>query len=130
LAASALAGLAAWVAFRPRPETNGSRADMVRVGSDAALLAAATMLALSPHYSWYYAWLALPCCLCPWRSVIYLSAAGLLLDINPLNEHFLWPCLLFVPAIALGLRDLHLAAHAPAARPATLTATGAIGRSC
>ena len=128
VAACALAGLAAWVALRPRPETIGSRADMVRVGGDAALLAAATMVALSPHYSWYYAWLALPCCLCPWRSVIYLSAAGLLLDVNPLNEHFLWPCLLFVPAIALGLRDLHFAAHARAV-PATVTASGAIGRS-
>lgn len=129
LAACLLAALAAWVAFRPRPETTGSRADMVRVGGDAALLAAATLLALSPHYSWYYAWLALPCCLCPWRSVIYLSAAGLLLDVNPLNEHFLWPCLLLVPAVALGLRDLHLAARAPAAMPATVTATGSVGRS-
>ena len=129
LAACALAGLAAWVAFRPRPEANGSRADMVRVGGDAALLAAATMLALSPHYSWYYAWLALPCCLCPWRSVIYLSAAGLLLDINPLNEHFLWPCLLFVPAIALGLRDLRAARPARTTAPASLSPTDAIGRS-
>jgi len=125
LAACALAGLAAWVVFRPRPEADGSRADMVRVGGDAALLAAATMVALSPHYSWYYAWLAVPCCLCPWRSVIYLSAAGLLLDINPLNEHFLWPCLLFVPVIALAVRDLHGAARAGAVVPATV----AIGRS-
>jgi len=129
VAACALTGLAVWVALRPRPETTGSRADMVRVGGDAALLAAATMLALSPHYSWYYAWLALPCCLCPWWSVIYLSAAGLLLDVNPLNEHFLWPCLLFVPAIALGLRDVHFAAHARAATPATILATGTTGRS-
>jgi alpha-1,6-mannosyltransferase len=129
VAVCALAGLAAWVALRPRPETTGSRADMARVGGDAALLAAATMVALSPHYSWYYAWLALPCCLCPWRSVIYLSAAGLLLDINPLNEHFLWPCLLFVPAIALGLRDLRGAARAHAAMPATIMATGTTGRS-
>lgn len=129
LAACALAGLAAWVAFRPRPEPDGSRADVVRVGGDTALLAAATMLALSPHYSWYYAWLALPCCLCPWRSVIYLSAAGLLLDINPLNEHFLWPCLLFVPAIVLGLRDLHPAGAARTAAPAPLRSPDAIGRS-
>jgi alpha-1,6-mannosyltransferase len=129
LAVCALAGLAIWIAFRPRPEADGSRADMVRVGGDAALLAAATMLALSPHYSWYYAWLALPCCLCPRSSLIYLSAAGLLLDINPLNEHFLWPCLLFVPTIALGLRDLGRFHPARAAAPVSLGSRDAIGRS-
>ncbi len=129
LAACALVSLAAWIAFRPRPEPNGSRADMLRVGGDAALLAAATMLALSPHYSWYYAWLALPCCLCPWRSVIYLSAAALLLDINPLNEHFLWPCLLFVPAIALGFRDFRPGGSARTTAPVSLRSPDAVGRS-
>ena len=35
---------------------------------DAAILAAAAMLALTPHYPWYFAWLALPACLCPARA--------------------------------------------------------------
>ena len=95
---------AVWVAFRSQP-IGDPRDDAVRMAGNAAGLAAIVMVVLSPHYSWYYAWLALPCCICPLRSVIYLSAAGLLLYVNPLNEHFLWPCLLFVPAIVLAVRD-------------------------
>jgi len=103
-AALVLGGLALWVAFRPRPRLDPG-GDMVRVCRDAAILAAATMAALSPPYSWYFAWLALPCCLAPLRSVIYLSAAGLLLDLNPWDERFVWPALLYGPAIALAVLD-------------------------
>jgi alpha-1,6-mannosyltransferase len=63
------------------------------------------MVALNPHYSWYFDWLALPCCLAPLRSVIYLSAAGLLLDLNPWDERFFWAALLYVPAITLAVLD-------------------------
>ncbi|HEX5325474.1 MAG TPA: glycosyltransferase 87 family protein [Acetobacteraceae bacterium] len=103
-AGAGLLALGVWVALRPRAPADPGR-DIVRVAGDAAMLAAATTVVLSPHYAWYYAWLALPCCICPLRSVIYLSAAGLLLYVNPLNEHVLWPSLLFVPALVLAVPD-------------------------
>ena len=122
-AALALGGLALWVAVRPRPRLDAGD-DMVRVCRDAAILAAATMAALSPHYSWYFAWLALPCCLAPLRSVIYLSAAGLLLDLNPWDERFFWAALLYGPAVALAVLDWRRL------RPGRAAALGvALGRS-
>ncbi len=84
--------------------------DAVRVAGNVAMLGACTMVAISPHYPWYFAWLALPSCLSPYRSVIFLSAAALLLYRNPLDERFLWPSLLYVPAIILALLDLRLRA--------------------
>lgn len=95
IAAAALFGLALVVAGRDR------RADPIGIARRTALLATATVFAISPHYAWYYPWLALPCCICPIPGVIYLSAAALLLYVNPLDEHFLWPCLLFLPALSL-----------------------------
>ncbi len=101
LAASAcvLGGLAVWIVAH-------SRDNIVSIAGNTAVLAAATMLVLSPHYAWYFVWLALPCCIRPIPSVIYLSAAGLLLYVNPLNEHFLWPSLLFIPAACLALLEM------------------------
>jgi hypothetical protein len=104
-AAAGLLALAAYLALRPRLSA-GPANDIARVSRDAAILGATTVIALSPHYAWYYPWLALLCCIYPLRSVIYLSVAGLLLYVNPLNEHFLWPCLVYIPAIALAVRDL------------------------
>ncbi len=104
LAAVALGTLAFLVAFRiPRPADPG--ADIVRVCASAAMLAGAAVAALSPHYPWYFAWLALPCCLAPLRSIIYLSVAALLLYLDPFNERFLWASLLYVPAIVLAVLD-------------------------
>ena len=97
-----LGALALWVVLR----TGNGDADIVRVAEGAAILAGATMVVLSPHYPWYFAWLALPCCLAPVRSVIYLSVAGLLLYLDPLDERFLWASLLYVPAIALAALDV------------------------
>eukprot|EP01037_Dinobryon_pediforme_P001950 gene1950-1983_t len=59
LAATALllAALGGWIAFRPRPSA-GSPADIQRYCADAAFLAVVLMTALSPHYAWYFAWLA------------------------------------------------------------------------
>ncbi|MDQ2804662.1 MAG: DUF2029 domain-containing protein [Pseudomonadota bacterium] len=118
-----LLGLALYVAFRSRP-TVDRREEVVRVCRDAAILAAVTMVVLSPHYPWYFAWLALPCCLCPLRSVIYLSVAGLLFYLNPLDERFFWPALVYVPAIALAVTDLRRRTFAPVA-----VLAGAVGRS-
>ena len=62
--------------------------------------------AANPHYAWYYAWLALPAVVAPIPAVIWLSAAPVLFYVDPFNERFFWPGLVFVPAIALGVRGL------------------------
>jgi len=97
-----LAALAVWIAFRPRPPA-GSEADIRRVCGDAALLAAAVICAISPHYPWYFVWLALPCCVRPRWSIIWLAVSPVLLYINPWEERFFWPCLVYLPAAMLAV---------------------------
>ncbi len=107
LAAMALLALAARLGLARRPADPAR--DAVRMGRDAAILAAATIAAISPHYPWYFVWLAVPCCLYPLRSVVWLSVAPLLLYLDPLHERFVWPALIYVPAIGLALLDLRAA---------------------
>ena len=97
--AVALGGLAVWVMFQRNP-------DHVTMAGNVALLAAGTVAAMSPHYPWYYAWLALPCCLRVRPSVLWLSAAPLLLYSDPFHDEILLPTAVFVPAILLAARDL------------------------
>ena len=82
------------------------RADIVRTAGNTAILAAAATCAISAHYPWYFVWLAVPSCVAPYRSVIFLSAGALLLYLNPLDERFWWPTLLYAPAIVLAALDL------------------------
>lgn len=99
VAAIALFSLAAWTAFRPRPDDGDPR----WLCGDAALLAAAVTVAISPHYPWYFVWLALPCVLCARWSTIWLSVAPVLLYLDPWHERFLWPSLVYLPTAALAL---------------------------
>jgi alpha-1,6-mannosyltransferase len=115
VAGAALLALAAWVAFRPRPPA-GSPADAIRVCGDAALLVAALTFVISPHYPWYYVWLALPAVVAPYWSVIWLSAAPALLYLSYLDYldyAFTRPALFFVPALLLLLADLRRGGRAP-----------------
>jgi len=118
-AAIALAALGAWIAFRRHP-ASGSAEDVVAVCSGAAILMACLTAAIAPHYAWYFAWLALPSVIRPFRAVLWLSATPVLLDIDPLNERFIWASLVYLPAIGLALADLRRAHLPPAAvvRPA------------
>ena len=113
LAATAvlLVGLGAWIAFRPRPQA-GSPADITRICADAALLGIVVMTALSPHYAWYFAWLAVPATIAPSRSAIWMSAAAMVLYYSPLPDRFLWPSILYVPAIILMWIDARSARNA------------------
>jgi hypothetical protein len=97
--------------------------DVVRTCGNTAILAAAATCAISAHYPWYFAWLAVPSCIVPYRSVVFLSAAALLLYLNPLDERFWWPALLYLPAIGLAVFDVKR--H----RRQRVFAIGAIGRS-
>ncbi len=108
-----LAALGSWIAFRPRPML-GQAADILRIGRDTGLLAATLMLTLSPHYAWYYGWLAALAVLAPSRALIWLSSAALLLYQNPFSDHFLWQALLYAPALVLAWRDLRTAPATPA----------------
>jgi alpha-1,6-mannosyltransferase len=99
-----LMALAAWVAFRARPREPA--ADVMRVCGDAALLAAAITVVISPHYPWYFVWVALPCCVAARWSIIWLGVAPVLLYLDPWHERFFWPCLVYLPAAGLAVHDL------------------------
>ncbi len=99
-----LLGLGARIALRD-PLPADPAADTVRVAGRAALLGCALMLAITPHYPWYYPWLALPACLAPSDAAIWLGVAPLVLTLDPLHERFVWPALVYVPALFLVVRD-------------------------
>ncbi len=99
-----LGGLGAWIALRDRPRADPA-AEAVRVCGWAAVLATLAMVAVSPHYPWYYPWLAVPACIAPWRCAVWLSVAPLLLHLDPLHERFLWPSLVFLPALILAVGE-------------------------
>ncbi len=74
---------------------------------DTALLAAAAMVATSPHYHWYFAWLALPAVVAPSRALLWLATVPILLFDEPIpGDRFFWPSLIYVPAIVLLLADI------------------------
>ena len=104
-AALALAALGARIAFRP-PGDSGP----VQRAADLALLAFCAMILFSPHYPWYFAWLAWPACLVPWSSLLFLAAAPLLLYADPWHDQILIEACVFVPALALAARDVWRAA--------------------
>jgi alpha-1,6-mannosyltransferase len=69
---------------------------------DTALLAAAAMVATSPHYHWYFAWLALPAVAAPSRALLWLATTPLVLIDEPIPvDRFFGPSLVYVPAILL-----------------------------
>ena len=100
-----LAGLAVYVASR-------------RAGRDgdvfgAALLAAAFIVLLSPHYPWYFAWLVVFACLVPSAALLWLTLASFLLYLVPVGSQlvrdhyrFLVESALYVPTLALAALDL------------------------
>jgi hypothetical protein len=98
---------------------------MLRPAADparaCAYLMVAAMVAVSPHYPWYYPWLAVPAVLAPVRASIWLGAAAILLYLSPLHERFIWPSLVFVPALILAAMDLR---RVPAPVPNLALATG------
>ena len=78
---------------------------IVAVARDAGRLAGATMIAVSPHYPWYFPFLGVLATLATSRALTWLSVAPLLLYLDPLNEFFFWPSLIYVPALIGAVRD-------------------------
>lgn len=115
VALTALALIAIWIVTRPRPGAGSSAdvvpADVINMCGHAAILAACATAIVSPHYAWYFAWLALPAVVRPYGSVIWLSAAPVLLYLDPFNEPFYWRSTVWLPAAILALRDLRRASR-------------------
>lgn len=98
-----LAVLAARCVFTTSlPAEPGARA--VLQARQAAILGAVLLVALSPHYPWYFGWLAPLACLASLASVTWLLAAAPLLALGPI-EHLLIPVAVYVPAAALAVVD-------------------------
>ena len=62
--------------------------------------------AISPHYPWYFAWLAVPCVLAPTPAVLWLSVSPILLYLDTFGDRFVWPSVVFGPAICFALAGL------------------------
>lgn len=94
--------LAVWILWQSTPAN-----DARTLCRDTGLLSAAAMAATSPHYHWYFAWLALPAVVAPSRALLWLATAPLLLIEDPIpGDRFFWPSLVYVPTILLLLADL------------------------
>ena len=71
----------------------------------AVILGAAVLVAVSPHYPWYFGWLAPLACLAPLSSVLWMLAAAPLLAHGSL-EYLAVPGAVYGPAAVLAVFDL------------------------
>lgn len=104
IVAGALAALALRIMTRDRP-VPGSREEIISVCADASVMAVCLVLALTPHYAWYYGWLAVAATIRPTRIAIWLGCAPVLLYVAPAGDFLLWPSAIFVPALLLAWND-------------------------
>jgi alpha-1,6-mannosyltransferase len=95
-----LAAFAAWFAFVQRPDDPGA------ICSAAGTMMALLIFAISPHYPWYFAWLAVPCVLVTTPAVLWMATAPILLYLDTFGDRFVWPSVVFAPAIALAINSL------------------------
>ncbi len=99
-----LLGLAARFMLGPALPADPAARVMV-IGRAGAVLSAATTVAISPHYPWYLAWLPLFACFAPYLSVIYLSASGVMLYLDPYHREPTYPWLIYGPCLPLAILD-------------------------
>jgi hypothetical protein len=93
-----LVAFGVWVARRPLQAGEHNTVVLCR---DMAVLAALAIVVISPHYPWYFAWLALPSVIAPLWSVIWLSVAPMILYLHPGADYALWGSFEYLPAFAL-----------------------------
>jgi len=104
---AALAALAARFVFAtPLPADAGAR--VILQARQAAVLGAVLLVAISPHYPWYFAWLAPLACLAPFAGVCWLLIAAPLLSHDPV-DYLSLAALVYVPAAVLAVSDLRRA---------------------
>ncbi|HQT90214.1 MAG TPA: hypothetical protein PK677_17055 [Acidiphilium sp.] len=84
-----------------------------RLAADAGMLTIALMLVITPHYSWYFTWIAVPLCIEPTFAGLYLTASCFLLYLDPIHTKVLWPALVFVPTLALAVAGLRFPLRQP-----------------
>ena len=108
VAAAGYAALSVWIMRR---SATTAADDVIMLCRDAGFIAAFASSVSSPHYAWYFAWLALPCVVAPTPVTVWLSAASVLLYTDPFNDRFVWPCLVYLPAIGLVVRGWWLRAR-------------------
>ena len=72
----------------------------------AVILGAVLLVALSPHYPWYFGWLAPLACLAPFPAVLWMLAAAPLLA-HGAFEYLAVPGAVYGPAAALVLFELY-----------------------
>ena len=107
-----LAGLGVWIAWRPLPATAPARANVI--GRGAAIMAAALVALLSPHYPWYMTMIVVPAVLMPAWSLLWMTIAAPLLYAD-IDQTGLWQsAFIFLPPLALLLPDLLFRRTAPA----------------
>jgi len=105
IALAGLLALAAWVALRaPLPVDPAPRA--IVIGRDALWLTTGVMVALSPHYPWYFTALTIPSVLAPRPSVLWLTLAAPVLYLDHGLGNVAAPAVVFVPFAVLLARDL------------------------
>jgi alpha-1,6-mannosyltransferase len=85
------------------PAANGPR--VLRQAHQAAVLGAVLLVALSPHYPWYFGWLAPLACLAPQPSVLWLLAAAPLLAHGSF-DYLEVPAMVYIPAAILAAVSL------------------------
>jgi alpha-1,6-mannosyltransferase len=103
MAGIVLLTLGVWMAFVRTPPRAG---DPVPVARDIVLLMTVLTAAITPHYAWYFVWLALPACLVPLPSVIYLSAAAMIQYHDPFDDRVLQFSVIYLPFLVLAVIDL------------------------
>lgn len=99
LAGLAVLGVVAWrAAFGA-----GGRGIQAMAGSVLALAGIFTVI-ISPHYAWYFPWVALPACLVPRPWAIALAALPAVFYADPLKANLAIRSLVYLPVAALALR--------------------------
>jgi hypothetical protein len=100
LGAIVIAGLALAVTLRAPAANNPAD-----TAAHALVLATAVIVTLTPHYAWYFGWLAFLACLAPWSSVLWLTTASVVLYFDSVHDRIGWESVLYLPFVVLAVRD-------------------------
>ncbi len=92
------------------PAAPGAR--LLLQARQAVILGAVSLVAISPHYPWYFGWLAPLACLAPFPAVLWLLAAAPLLAHGSL-QYLVVPAAVYVPAAILAAIELRRRVPAP-----------------
>jgi hypothetical protein len=115
VAATALGLIAAYFILATNlPTAPGAR--IAIQARQAVILGAVLLVAVSPHYPWYFGWLAPLACLAPLRCVLWMLAAAPLLAHGSI-EYLAVPGAVYGPAAVLAVFDLRRGRTLPSPAP-------------